>query len=261
MNKEVIKKYREAFNYWLDGGRVWISYGENSWFKSEKPEWDSQCIYVQDDEYSEFRRALADGKTIQHNPLMGRCPTWTDINMSVYSFDEGLKHYRIKPDESTFKLGDTVSVVKGGWAGATFKIKSISECGLYYLIDQCDISRWSISKQNYLKKLKPKFKEGDWVIDADNTVGMIQTMNDSTILATSSIYERPHRVFELWTPNEGEWCWKGTEFILITSISNLNREDGLLTYGCSVPCRSESFTSSFKPEPFIGTLPTKLKDS
>jgi hypothetical protein len=66
--------------------------------------------------------------------------------------------------------------------------------------------------------------------------------------------------FELWQPKVGEWCWKDVELIRIEAIQDLGREDGLLTYTCATPSSGGGFRSSFKPEPFIGTLPSFLSN-
>lgn len=62
----------------------------------------------------------------------------------------------------------------------------------------------------------------------------------------------------LWVPKVGEWCWKGSQFVRIAHVSNRNRSDGLLTFTCVEPATATSYISSFRPEPFIGRLPSAV---
>ena len=110
MNKEVIKKYRDAFDYWLDGGEVYIKHVDGGkWYNSANPDWSPNEVYVQNDQYTELRKAQADGKVIQTNL---RCPQdsecWDNVIGVLTSISVG--NYRIKPDEPKFKVGDWVEV-------------------------------------------------------------------------------------------------------------------------------------------------------
>ena len=115
MNKEVIKANKECFDYWLDGGEV---LGKNTmvadtWIKVDSDRhWD--CIDIDDykvsfvinDQYAEFRKALAEGKTIQW--------CFADDGWKDYPyFDNEVKHYRIKPDEPKFKVGNWIKYRDG----------------------------------------------------------------------------------------------------------------------------------------------------
>ena len=63
MNKEVIKKYKDVFDYWLDGGRVWINNSTDTqgWTLENNLAWVSKTTkYVQDDEYAELRKKICD---------------------------------------------------------------------------------------------------------------------------------------------------------------------------------------------------------
>ena len=114
MNKELIKKYKEEFDWWINGDPIcmlsifneWSNHSYESYraFKWENP--NVVKAIVKNDSYIEFRKAMAEGKVIQYSRLVDDCPTWVDINMAVWPFDKGAKHYRIKPDEPTFKVGD-----------------------------------------------------------------------------------------------------------------------------------------------------------
>ena len=113
MNKEVINKYKEAFDYWLSGGDLWCR------LETEVGKWThipthkdifpmgTMAIYVQDDEYAELRKAQADGKVIQWRDKNKE--NWTDYRPEDYTYwANDVARYRIKPDEPTFKVGDWV---------------------------------------------------------------------------------------------------------------------------------------------------------
>lgn len=128
MNKKLIKTYFEEFNHWLNGGKVRAYYK-----KDDEPSWftDKECIdcdnndnfnhilknslgpddvlIVIDDEYVEFRKALAEGKAIQH--VSHTTGEWVDFNKGFeptpsYTFLSTPEYYRIKPNEPKFKVGD-----------------------------------------------------------------------------------------------------------------------------------------------------------
>jgi len=114
MNKELIKKYKAEFDHMLDGGKLLHCYDSNFlWYSSGVGIWNMRLLsnnnithIVINDEYAEFRKALAEGKTIQW--CFGD-DGWKDYPY----FDNEVKHYRIKPDEPKFKVGDWVTQVDG----------------------------------------------------------------------------------------------------------------------------------------------------
>lgn len=114
MNKETIIKYKTEFDHYLNGGsllwcrardriKVWtVAKDSHTDFFNTN---DSYYIYVINDEYVEFRKALAEGKTIQRRNGYG-CE-WKDSgeqDMLNYS----IVNLRIKPEEPQFKVGDWV---------------------------------------------------------------------------------------------------------------------------------------------------------
>ena len=68
MNKELIKNNKEAFDHWLNGGKLLIrNNDENIWINMTEANWNMNCETVSiiiNDEFSELRKALCDGKTI-----------------------------------------------------------------------------------------------------------------------------------------------------------------------------------------------------
>ena len=97
MNKEVIKKYKDVFDYWLDGGKVWFREEHGDWCKYSNPKWEGSLNnhFVQDDQYFKLRKALCDGKVIQGLTIQRK--EWVDIKCP--SFTDKVTDYRIKPDE------------------------------------------------------------------------------------------------------------------------------------------------------------------
>ncbi len=75
-----------------------------------------KVLIVIDDEYVEFRKALAEGKTLQYN--FGNFGTnkkdfpdiWKDLDLSIGILADRAcpENYRVKPEEPRFKVGDWV---------------------------------------------------------------------------------------------------------------------------------------------------------
>ena len=127
MNRELIKQYKAEFDHWLDGGtllaRRWViddNDGDASytiWYPIDSAFWEAEKIFntsleydktqfVINDEYVEFRKALAEGKTIQYyvDGFVG----WQDVTSVADHPMKGANQYRIKPDKHKFKVGDWV---------------------------------------------------------------------------------------------------------------------------------------------------------
>ena len=118
MNKELIKKYKKEFDHWLNGGEVLFFYWEDWYSSTYNPEMvfnhispDDVKYYVINDEYVEFRKALAEGKSIQMLCKYDKMePIWDDMTEVIKSigFVDVKENYRIKPQEPKFKVGDWV---------------------------------------------------------------------------------------------------------------------------------------------------------
>ena len=160
MNKELIKTYFEEFKHWLSGGNVQVYYK-----KDDEPKWltDKECIEYEghdnfshimqnslepedvliiiDDEYIEFRRALAEGKIVEvatdYNDVDGYIwKSMEDKEFHHFNVDE----IRIKPEEPKFKVGDWVVNKK--------------------------------SKQRIIKKVTSVYSDSDTVTVGDSKVGI-----------------------------------------------------------------------------------------
>ena len=106
MNKELILKYKTEFDHWLNGGKLrHKAYGK--WEQTNNI-WSCRtadiAAVVIDDMYIEFRKALAEGKTIQIaglNPVAH--PTIyknSYVDMEGDLFDKDIELYRIKSEET-----------------------------------------------------------------------------------------------------------------------------------------------------------------
>ena len=109
MKKEIIKKYNEEFQAWLDGYNVRWRYTDcdNDWsdVKADGNPFilDNKNIeYVIDDDMIEYRIAERDGKQIEcmmHNSIK-----WIPISTKEPVFTQrSAKKYRIRPDAPEFK--------------------------------------------------------------------------------------------------------------------------------------------------------------
>jgi hypothetical protein len=127
MNKELIKKYKAEFDYWLNGGSLCIyrTDTEQFWEPTTILNWDpvtpETVVYIINDKYVKFRKALAEGKTIQiydvikqhiSNPNLDEYG-WRDFKSLTQSsaFYKSVDNYRIKPEEPQFKVGDYVRYI------------------------------------------------------------------------------------------------------------------------------------------------------
>lgn len=106
MNKELILKYKTEFDHWLNGGKLrHKAYGK--WEQTNNI-WSCRtadiAAVVIDDQYVEFRKALAEGKVVQIaglNPIAH--PTIyknSYVDMEGGLFDKAIELYRIKPEET-----------------------------------------------------------------------------------------------------------------------------------------------------------------
>jgi hypothetical protein len=198
MNKKLIKKYFNEFTHWLNGGsilaRTKTSYRDNFvysiWFNdfaytiwhevdsnesdSLKSEYlfnltDKQVEYYKpqliiNDEYIEFRKALADNKTIQY--YIDSFKGWKDVTTVGDHCFIGTKNYRIKPEEPKFKIGDFVTPLNREINCSIWKIDKIVDCNV--------VSGNTILDIKQLKLWHPKPNEWCffWDRSADNIASL-----------------------------------------------------------------------------------------
>lgn len=174
MNKELIKKYKNEFDHWLNGGSVlsincidtidWREVDEFHW-RCNKIH-DYEPMFIINDGYVKLRKALAEGKTVQYNfgnfgPNKTDFPNiWKDLDLSIGILsDRALpENYRIKP-ESELKVGDWLydlkyrtyhrieNVLEDKIETNTFKVYKSSINGVDYSIWEPKPDEWCIEEQ------------------------------------------------------------------------------------------------------------------
>ena len=116
MNIDTIKKYKNEFDHFVNGGKLlWARARDSklSWLKATGNHQEffntneEYYIYIIDDEYVEFRKALAEGKTIEY--IGQSSNVWHEVQEPDFNLHPNC--YRIKPDEPKFKVGDFVRYI------------------------------------------------------------------------------------------------------------------------------------------------------
>ena len=118
MRKETIIKYEKEFIAWCKGESVLLGaptsmYDRNLIWREVKDldDWKPlYTVYVLNDSYSIYRKALAEGKTLQYN--FGNFGTnkkdfpdsWKDLDLSIGILADRAcpENYRVKPEEPKF---------------------------------------------------------------------------------------------------------------------------------------------------------------
>lgn len=120
MRKETVIKFKKEFIAWCKGESVLkgspmsmcnrdLYWEEVKDFADWKP---LDTVYVLNDSYSTYRKALVEGKTVEVLHYTGykeldKNP-WRLFAIGVSTFDKPVENYRIKPEEPQFKVGDWV---------------------------------------------------------------------------------------------------------------------------------------------------------
>lgn len=203
MNKELIKKYKAEFDHWLNGGEIKYKHKNSvAWWTTDC--WDYSPDYVQaiiiNDEFVEFRKALAEGKTIQYNfgnhgSFKQDFPnTWKDIDLSIGILSDRAhpSNYRIKPEEPRFKVGDWVrtadgTVIKLDWVDKPGVLSHLYDYGIFGK-DNC-----KVSYQNEAIKWHPEPREWCWC----PVFGLVKVLCETT--------ENGNHCYLCWNP------WKKAE--------------------------------------------------
>ena len=161
MNKQLINKYKPEFDHWLNEGSVLIN-SDLGWCPiATEFAWSCNIsvdtVFVINDEYSEFRKALAEGKIIQINN--SKPETWIDIDTDKLA-NYNPSFLRIKPDEPKFKVGDFVRYIHHSPNTLALQINNIN-CGRYYFVNS------SMScVEHELEPWKPIKDEWCWFYDS-----------------------------------------------------------------------------------------------
>ena len=123
MTKEQLQLHGEVIKWYIDNLNqgVWRKdHKTKNWHFARNPQFNIEDVYVQNDGYAKFRKALIDGKIIQFRTTscgidwIDCKPNWT--LPPVY--------YRIKPETPKFKEGDWV-IIKNSDPVEIVQIKTI----------------------------------------------------------------------------------------------------------------------------------------
>ena len=169
MTKEQIIRHKEVIKWFMDNPDkgVWFKDINMGWVFTTQPSFNPYYIYVQNDEYAEFRKALADGKKLQCKLRYPNQQTkWEDfmLEKATQDFNVDLDYLRIKHKEPQFKIGDWIIHYVGDKKQVIQIIdisKSISSDLLLYYKDGC----FTYNKEN-TKKWEPR--EGEWCVFWNN---------------------------------------------------------------------------------------------
>ena len=171
MNKQLINKYKPEFDHWLNEGKILHKHiHSNTWCNYEP--WDYSPDYVTaiiiNDEYVEFRKALAEGKTIQLNEAEKFADSnrgWVDLSCKSLGKSTNLfpvNYYRIKPDEPKFKVGDFVRYI---YANSTKALEINNINGNRYYFTNSEMS----CLEHELESWSPIKNEWCWFYDSKSS--------------------------------------------------------------------------------------------
>ena len=160
MNKELVKEYKKEFEHWLNGGKLKVRPNNDKWFDvRDDTIWlmPNDIKIVINDEYVEFRKALAEGKTVQIKEHPSDGDGWytpQSLKDGTHIFDETCT-YRIEP---IFKIGDWVRYRDKILGELKYKIKDEKE-----LNEVIEINR--VYSDETCTIWKPKV--GEWVVKTE----------------------------------------------------------------------------------------------
>ena len=205
MNLELIRKYEKEFLHMLHGGKVLM--GKRSpitnttkWYTSVlNPfvETSDTTVVVIDDDYYTYRKALAEGKTIQFFNTKERLydsskplHTWQDIG-TIHTQGRP-SDYRIKPEESEFKVGDWITV--NGPTG------TFTECISGIADDTYTLSGTNICYKSQASKWEPKKGEVCIFWDIGNMGAVITKL---MYIMSTGTYRTEHSYWDNCMPFTG----------------------------------------------------------
>lgn len=197
MNLELIRKYEKEFLHMLHGGKLkyftgkeWLSYsGVELWTASN----DLKIII--DDQYVEFRKALAEGKTIEYSTIANYKHPITrmdDLEVLIKANHSGKYTFRIKPEEPEFKVGDWITV--NGPTG------TFTECISGIADNTYTLSGTNICYRSQASKWEPKEDEVCIFWDNGYNTAVITKLRDIVDTAT---YRTEHNYWDNCMPFTG----------------------------------------------------------
>ena len=155
MSREVILKYLTEFNAWVKGQEVYVMFSNGGHrLVNSLEDFNEDVKYiVLRDSYFFYRKALAEGKTIQLNEAEKFDDSnrgWVDLSCKSLGKSTNLfpvNYYRIKPDEPKFKVGDFVTPLNRDINCSVWKIDKVLSCNTLasgiILLDPRTIQPWT----------------------------------------------------------------------------------------------------------------------
>ena len=199
MNKELIKKYKAEFEYWLNVGKLQAKFVYNQWVEAPKDIFSYNMVnfvLVIDDEYVEFRKALAEGKIIQQQDYYSK--EWIDMKTDKFHGASDTQYegiYRIKPDEPKFKVGD--------WVIHNQKFKIVTKV-VDGLIDCLDHSPARVMRKDTLELWQPK--PGEWCWFHNGTIESLYFYKFYSIISEGYIADIPKDIEHIMTAQIFKYC-------------------------------------------------------
>ena len=221
MNKQLITTYFEEFKHWLNGGNVQVYYK-----KDDEPKWltDEECIeYEGHDNF---------------NHIMQNSLEPEDVLIII---DDSYSIYR-----KAIAKGKAVEYLdfKNEWRDLRENCRKLEGVCL---------SRLRVKPERH------KFKTGDWVIHNGVAKRVTKTIDgyiDSLDNEVAVIMKEES--LELWEPKEEEYFWYKN---VLVKFDEIKTNCGTLlnsVRGCSYHTAEANYKEYC--EPFIGQLPTSIKD-
>ena len=164
MRKETIIKYEKEFIAWCKGESVLLGapaasmHDRNLIWREVKDldDWKPlDTVYVLNDSYSIYRKAMAEGKIVQKQDYFNN-KQWLDMKTDDFHDASDTRYkgvYRVKPEEPKFKVGDWV-IHNGKYKRVT---KAVDGC-----IDSLDNEVAVIMKEESLELWEPEDGKYFW---------------------------------------------------------------------------------------------------
>lgn len=264
--KETILKYFTEFTAYINGQDVYVMFnnGGHRLVDSVDDFAEDVKYIILNDSYFTFRKALADGMTLQVNVNYSQSkPDWRDARTKDQTLFSGwqAQYLRIKPDDPKYKIGQlmdvngTMSRITESRGSGVYLCEFIHKKGHWVLEEawDCDYNQYNIDD--------PTFKVGDWIQEKYNTMidgktviktrTMQITIAEYDVIVCGKVEIRiPCTRVTLWEPQGGDLCWFWNKLVMF-SYPQLASFDRMLNGKFDTDMGTFDFC-----EPFIGSSPT-----
>lgn len=263
MNKALINKYKTEFDHWLKDGKLLYNCGQ-TWIECLKSfRWDNDIRndlqFIINDEYVEFRKALAEGKIVEVlTDATNINRTYWDATVEVESYlrkKGAYQHFKFQLDNPSVDRRNYLFYVDCGEdypKGFINGCRKTSEDDLYnYTYKTLDnVFTWvktniidtNIEVKNYRIKQEEQFKVGDWLFDLqyNKYYQIVNVLEEKVETVQFRVYKSAINGvhYELWKPKPGELVIMETD-----------------DYSTGFTVTPWEENAKFSPVPFLGELP------